>query len=46
MKKRTKKRLTIEIEPSLHHQAKCKAYAENTNITVKVTELIKEWLRK
>jgi hypothetical protein len=45
MKAKTKKRLTIEIEPALHNQAKCQAYAEGKTITTKILELIKGWLK-
>jgi predicted HicB family RNase H-like nuclease len=45
MQPKTKKRLTLEIDKTLHAQAKCKAYQEGKTITNKITELIKEWLK-
>lgn len=39
------KRLTVEIEPSLHAEAKTKAYSEGKTLKEKVVELLVSWLR-
>ena len=46
MQTKTNKRLTIEIDKTLHSQAKCKAYEEGKTIKAKIEELLKDWLKK
>lgn len=43
---KTKSRLVIELDPEIRSAAKSAAYAEEKTLKQKVTELIKDWLRK
>lgn len=40
------KRLTVEIDETLHQQAKTQAYAESKTLKEKIIELLKKWLKK